>query len=380
MDQNGWKVHTDQNQANECMKISCISCGNAFDFKRMDYLCPKCGGIFDISNFPVLDLDKVDAKRQGLMRYLYIFGLDQKTEPLTLNEGGTRLIEDEFENRRIFHKMESLNPTGSYKDRGSVVLINYLKQNGIKTVVEDSSGNAGASFAAYAALAGIKARIFVPESASGPKRKQIEDYGAELVSIPGPRVNAAKAVRTEADRGVVYASHAYMPMGLLGIATIAFEVFESITEEINSVIIPIGHGGLMLGIMRGYISLLQAGYIYRLPKFVGVQAELCSPVANLLSSIENSRVNSRITIAEGVRVTEPVRGQAVADLIKKNNGMIIRVGEDMILPAFEELKKRGIDVEPTSALTWAGLKLLPDEAKGPVLLIQTGAGYKYQPL
>jgi threonine synthase len=361
------------------MKISCISCGNPFDFKRMNYLCPKCGGIFDIKNFPVIDLDKVDIKKQGLMRYSNIFEFDPKILPVTLTEGGTRLIEDEFNGRKIFHKMESLNPTGSYKDRGSVVLINYLKQNGIETVVEDSSGNAGASFAAYAAVAGIKARIYVPESASGPKRKQIEDYGAELVTIPGPRANAAKAVREEADTGVVYASHAYMPMGLLGIATIAFEVFEASAEEIKSIIVPIGHGGLMLGIMRGYLSLFEAGDIHRLPKFIGVQAELCSPVANLLTLDMNEEINPKTTIAEGIRVTEPVRGQAVADLIKMNNGMIIRVGEEMILPAFNELKLRGIDVEPTSALTWACLKLLPKEVEGPVLLIQTGAGYKYQP-
>lgn len=379
MDQNGWKVHTDRNQANNCMKISCNTCGNPFDFKRMNYLCLKCGGIFDINNFPVLDLEKVDAKQQSLMRYLNIFGLDLMSEPLTLNEGGTSLIEDEVDGRKIFHKMESLNPTGSYKDRGSVVLINYLKQSGINTVVEDSSGNAGASIAAYAALAGIKARIFVPESASGPKRQQIVDYGAELVTIPGPRANAARAVKAEADAGVVYASHAYMPMGLLGIATIAFEVFETLAEEIKSVIAPIGHGGLMLGIMRGYLSLFEAGYIHRLPKFIGVQAALCSPVANLLAPVMNKEINPKTTIAEGIRVTEPVRGQAVADLIKMNNGMIIRVGEEMILPAFNELKLRGIDVEPTSALTWAGLKLLPKDVEGPVLLIQTGAGYKYQP-
>lgn len=379
MDQNGWKVHTDRNQANDSMNISCNTCGSAFDYKQMYYLCPKCGGIFDINNFPVIDLGKIEVNRPGLMRYLEHFGLNPENEPISLGEGGTRLIEDEYRSRKVFHKMESLNPTGSYKDRGTVVLINYLRQNGIETVVEDSSGNAGASFAAYAAMAGIKARIFIPESASGSKRKQIEDFGAELVMIPGPRANAARAVRAEADSGVVYASHAYMPMGLLGIATIAFEIFEATAEDINSVIIPIGHGGLMLGIMRGYISLLEGGYIHRLPKFIGVQAALCSPVANLLSPIANNGIDTQTTIAEGVRVTDPVRGQAVADLIKMNNGMIIRVDEEMILPAFNELKERGIDVEPTSALTWAGLKLLPQEIEGPVLMVQTGAGYKYQP-
>jgi threonine synthase len=92
--------------------------------------------------------------------------------------------------------------------------------------VEDSSGNAGASLAAYTARAGIQAKIFIPESASGPKRKQIEYFGAELALIPGPRVEAAKAVKRATESGLTYASHAYMPFGLTGIATIAYEIAE----------------------------------------------------------------------------------------------------------------------------------------------------------
>ncbi len=116
-----------------------------------------------------------------------------------------------------------------------------------KSAVEDSSGNAGASFAAYAARGGIKARVFIPESASGPKRRQIETYGAELIPVSGPRSAAAEAVEREAQAGEVYASHAYLPFGMAGIATIAYEIFEQLGRAPGTVIAPAGHASLVLG-------------------------------------------------------------------------------------------------------------------------------------
>jgi threonine synthase len=361
------------------MRIACTGCGRDVDQKKMNFLCPDCGGIFDIIHTPALDLGKKEGDSRGVLKYCSYLGLENNEDLVSLGEGGTKIIPDEYQGREIFHKMESQNPTGSYKDRGTVVLINYLKRNHISSVVEDSSGNAGASLAAYAAKANIRAKIFVPDTASGPKRRQIEEFGAELIIVPGPRSNAAKAVRIEAERGVVYASHAYMPMGLLGIATIAFEIYEALGESIRTIIAPVGHGGLMLGIIRGFQALMGAGYISQVPKFIGVQTALVSPVASILNKEKFETGSNLQTIAEGVRVTEPVRGSAVAGFLKMNNGKIIRVEEENILPAFEELALRGVHVEPTSALTWAVLKMLPEEISGPIVLVQTGAGYKYQP-
>jgi threonine synthase len=361
------------------MLIACTQCGKELDQRKMNFLCPVCGGIFDIIHTPALDLKEKDGNNRGVLRFSSYLGLEKNDDLITLGEGGTKLVPDDYQGREIFHKMESQNPTGSYKDRGTVVLVNYLRRNHISSVVEDSSGNAGASLAAYAAKADIRTKIFVPDTASGPKRRQIEEFGAELIPVPGPRSNAAKAVRMEAERGVVYASHAYMPMGLLGIATIAFEIYETIGESAQNIIAPIGHGGLMLGIMRGFQALMKGGYISQLPKFIGVQAARVSPVESLLTGEKYETFSNLQTIAEGVRVTEPIRGRAVANFLSTNNGKIIRVEEENILPAYEELALRGVHVEPTSALTWAALKMLPDEISGPVVLVQTGAGFKYQP-
>jgi threonine synthase len=359
------------------IEITCINCGGNFDRSIMYYVCPNCGGYFDIPVFPKIIDQKISKSESGVMRYRNLLGLDNSTVPITLGEGGTPLVKDNHEGLQIFHKMESLNPTGSYKDRGTVVLVNYLKENNISEIIEDSSGNAGASLAAYATRADIKARIYVPESASGPKRKQIEEYGAGLIAVPGPRGNAAAAVKEEADNGAVYASHAFMPMGMLGIGTIAYELFEALGEGIQTVIVPVGHGGLMLGIMRGFETLLASGYISKLPYFVGVQAKLCSPVADYYNNEENTG-NYQKSIAEGVNVSDPVRGKLITDFIRNNNGMIVTVEEKSILPAYKELALRGIHVEPTSALTWAALKELPSLGNGPHVLIQTGSGLKYQ--
>jgi threonine synthase len=219
----------------------------------------------------------------------------------------------------------------------------------------------------------------VPDCTSGPKRNQIEAYGAQLVSIPGERARAAEAVRQQADKGIVYASHAYLPLGLLGIATIAFELFEELGDAIVNVIMPIGHGGLMLGVMRGFDSLMAAGYISRLPKFIGVQAELCAPVANILDGKSSSIGLSHTTIAEGVRVTDPVRGKEIVNYLKRLKGIILRIKEEQIIASYKDLAKRGIHVEPTSAMVWAALKQLPDEMSGTTVLIQTGSGLKFIP-
>ena len=361
------------------MKILCSNCGSEFDFHTMNYHCSLCGGVFDIIDFPVVNFNEKVKSLPGILKYSNYFVLNGNKKGISLGEGETGLIADRYEDRLVYHKMESLNPTGSYKDRGTVVLVNYLLENNIDFVVEDSSGNAGASLAAYTARAGIKTKIYVPESTSGPKRNQIEAYGAQLVPIPGDRSKAAEAVREQADKGIVYASHAYLPLGLLGIATITFELFEELGDTIRNVIMPVGHGGLMLGVIRGFESLLDAGYISRLPMFIGVQAALCAPVANLLDGKSSSMALSHTTIAEGVRVTDPIRGKAIVNYLKRQESIILRIEEDQILASYVDLAKRGIHVEPTSAMVWAALKQLPDKMDGTTVLIQTGSGLKFIP-
>src|ERR1700690_4037489 len=169
------------------MKTACTSCGQAYPDLGAPYQCPACGGLFDYVEPLIYN------PRHSTVR----------TDSVSLGEGNTPFLSAKISGREIYFKCEYSNPTGSFKDRGTSTLVSFLRSRGVTEAIEDSSGNAGASFAAYAARAGIKARVYVPDSASGPKRKQIEAYGAEFMPVPGPRSKASEAVIQAATAGMV---------------------------------------------------------------------------------------------------------------------------------------------------------------------------------
>ncbi len=176
-------------------EIQCTNCRYNLRLEEQSYQCPNCGGYFDYIAPLEFDARLVDKSQPGLWRYRSSFGLPKDVESVSLGEGNSPLVWDEVDGKKVALKLDYLNPTGSYKDRGTSVLISVLRWQGVKSAIEDSSGNAGASFAAYTSRAGIRGKVFVPASASGPKRHQIEAYGAELVEVRGPRSNAAEALK-----------------------------------------------------------------------------------------------------------------------------------------------------------------------------------------
>ena len=358
--------------------VRCVDCLAPYPETGLPFRCPVCGGIYDFDGPPEFEPGKVEKNLSGYWRYRHAFSLVDNAPIITLGEGNTPLIWLEDGNQSVGLKMEHLNPTGSYKDRGSAVLVSQLIGRGAIQAVEDSSGNAGASFAAYAARGGLKARVFVPETASGPKRVQIESVGAELIPVPGPRSEAARAVLTEAENGVPYASHAYLPFGLAGIASIAYEIWEEIGGVPGTIIAPVGHGGLLLGIVRGFAALKKANLIDRVPYYVAVQAEICAPmVAASLGGMEAMQsITEGPTIAEGVRVRWPVRVNAILNEIDPQERTVIGINDDELLQAFRYLPKQGIHVEPTSALVWAAYTKLHRNLPAPVIMILTGSGLK----
>jgi threonine synthase len=359
--------------------VICSNCGREYPAQGLPYRCPLCGGVYDFGAPLVYAPGEVKPDLPRMWRYRETFGLPEDAPVVTLGEGSTPLITDEAFGRKVAFKLEYLNPTGSYKDRATCVTASFLLNRGIREVVEDSSGNAGASLAGYAARAGIKARIFVPAYASGPKRKQIEAYGADLVPIDGPRSAAAEAVRQEAETGAVYASHAYLPFGMAGVATIAYELFEQIGGAPGTVIAPAGHGSLLLGIMRGFEALANAGLIRQTPAYIGVQAAACAPIWAVFATgaMGLSRITEGETLAEGVRVRHPMRADAMLKSMVNGKDRVIAVEETRILPAREQLARRGFYVEPTSAIVWEALEQMAGELAEPVVLILSGSGYKY---
>jgi threonine synthase len=327
---------------------------------------------------PVFDPSKILAENPGIWKYRHTFGLPDAQKDVSLGEGNTPLVWANAFGREIALKCEYLNPTGSFKDRGSAVLTGFLCSMGVQEAIEDSSGNAGASFAAYAARAGISARIFVPDSASGPKRKQIAMYGANLVRIMGPRSNAAEAALHAADKGAVYGSHAYLPFNIPGYATLAYELVEQLGRAPGTVVVPVGQGGLFLGLLRGFMNLVKGGVIERIPKLIGVQALACAPLWTLFAygSVAFGLSGEVPTVAEGIRVRYPVRGDVIMRLSAAYGLEFIAVDEEKIIAGRDRLAQLGFYIEPTSAVVWDALEQGISGWNDPVVAILTGSGLK----
>ena len=360
------------------MNVQCTNCCQPYPETGVPYRCETCGGLYDFEGSWCFDSMTQENGQPGIWRYRSTFGLPEDAPIISLGEGNTPVVWAEAHGRKIAFKCESLNPSGSFKDRGSATLVSFLRSRDVTDAVEDSSGNAGASFAAYAARAEIRARVFVPEAASGPKRAQIAAYGAEVVPVPGPRTNAAEAVRRAAEGEAVYASHAYLPFNIPGYATLAYELVEQLGGEPGTVIIPAGQGGLILGVQRGFQALAKAEMISQLPRLVGVQARVCAPLWALASygPAGLQWVSEGQTLAEGIRVRYPVRGDAVIQAVELSGGMFLAVDEEDILSGRDELARRGLYVENTSAVVWKALELVRGKVPEPVVAVLTGSGLK----
>ena len=357
--------------------IRCLGCEAPYPQSGFPHLCPECGGLYDFAE-PLKYTTASQSDARSLWRYRETFPLHAQVKGVSLGEGNTPLVPYDFKGRQVFFKCEYLNPTGSFKDRGTTVLVSAISSQKINRVVDDSSGNAGASLAAYAARAGMEARIFIPSYASGPKRKQMEAYGAELESIPGPRSAASEAVREAVAAGETYASHVYLPHGIAGMATAAFEIFEQLGRPPGSVITPVGQGTLLIGLGRGFRALLEAGLIRTLPKLIAVQAEACAPVWKKYTRGQSSleEITEGETIAEGIRIKEPIRVEAVLEEIERSKGMVVAVDEDEIKDGRVTLARMGLYVEPTSSVVWPALEQTIGRLEQPVVAILTGSGLK----
>ncbi|MFN2149347.1 MAG: pyridoxal-phosphate dependent enzyme [Anaerolineales bacterium] len=359
--------------------LVCTNCRRLYPKDSLPYRCPHCGGIYDFEDPFSISLAGLSRDHvEGIGRFRDSFPLANQGRWVSLGEGSTPLVSLEREGRTVHFKCEGCNPTGSFKDRGSAVLVSALFEAGIDQVIEDSSGNAGSSLAAYAARAGIKARIFVPEYASGPKRAQIEAYGAELVPIPGQRVDVAEAAHQAAQSGIFYASHAYLPHGLAGMATIAYEIFEQLGSAPEAVVVPVGQGTLLLGMWRGFQALQRAGWIEEPPRLVGVQALACAPLYAVFTTGATGlgMVREGETLAEGIRILNPLRGDAILKAVADSGGWMEAVDEAAIRTARNALGASGLYVEPTSAVVWAARDAVFERISGEIVMVLTGSGLK----
>ncbi len=319
----------------------------------------------------------------SLWRYRSTFPINADTPPITLNEGITPILPLYPSDASHYVKLDYLCPTGSYKDRGASVLITYLKSLDVTEIVEDSSGNAGAALAAYAARAGIRCTIYCPETTSKSKLNQISAYGAELELILGNRMATTEAVKKVA-QNTCYASHNWHPVFLEGTKTIAFEIIEQLHGlSPTHVICPVGFGSIYLGLYIGFKELYDAGIIEHLPRLLGVQPETCCPIYNAYRNRTPTitRMSQTApTLAEGITAELPIRADQILDTIRNTNGAFTTVNDTDIRTGQKELAERGIYVEPTSAVIIKAYQKFQQEgiinSGGTTVSILTGSGLK----
>lgn len=358
-------------------ELHCGSCG-AYPSDLAPWQCPTCGSPLDLDLPPAEPATFARAATDGVWRYRDWL---PNVDPVRLGEPRTALVELPDDARTVFAKLEGGLPTGSFKDRGTAVTVSWLRARGVGEIIVDSSGNAGASFAAYAARAGLRARVFVPTDASPAKLVQVRAHGAIVITVPGPRSAAGDAARAALDGAgpdVAYASHLWQPAFLAGTATFAYEVFEQLGRRApDAVIAPLGGGTLLLGAHLGFRRLCEAGLIDRVPRLVGVQSVACAPLARAFRAGEPDAVavDPGVTIAEGIRIARPPRSQQILAAIRETGGDIVEVSDDDIRRSLRELIALGLFVEPTSAVAHAGLAR-SSRVGETVILALTGHGLK----
>lgn len=361
-------------------KLRCRLCNQPVDWPPPSARCPRpsCRGPLQPRSNIVFDPSLIEPSLQGMWRYGHLLP-PMPNNPVTLGEGFTPLLNDRIDQLQFYVKNESLNPTGSYKDRGAALLVNCVAPGQI--VIDDSSGNAGAALAAYAARAGLHARVYVPARAPKAKRDQILRYGAELFAIPGTRSDVTLAAEAAAqESGVFYASHVWHPGYAIAMQTIAWEIWEQLGGRAPDwVILPVGNGSLLRGVRWGFRSLQKGKRIRNLPRLVAVQAANCAPLcAHSRGAYDPVTFKARRTIADGVAIAHPPMLEAMWSAVQKTKGMVIAVPEADIRPACDALARRGFFAEPTAALPFAALSQLqgvihPDDT---TVLILTGHGFK----
>jgi threonine synthase len=327
-----------------------------------------------------VEVDYAPPSRPGttFQRYGHLYPYFGGAEVVSLGEVETPLVKTGVASL----KLESLLPTGSFKDRGSCALLTgtqrELLQRGVGRVKEDSSGNAGASIAAYSARAGVRCQVYVPTAVSGPKALQIQMYGADLVRVPGSRSDVTRAAQAET-AGAVYLGHIWHPYFRDGMRTLAYELFEQTEGHLpESVFLPVSAGTLLLGFISGLQHLKSSGSIRELPLVVACQTLAVSPLYSSMKGKEYLQPQTVETVADALVSTSPPLLDQMVTKLKEVGGDSEVATESEVLAGWKGLAKMGFYVEPSSAVAFACLKKRRSEGAQwrDSVVILTGSGLK----
>ncbi len=319
-------------------------------------------------------------RRGVLARWAEVLPLTPETPRITLGEGDTPLvrsaaIERELGVDELWFKLESSNPTGSFKDRGMVVAVAKAMERGAKAVLCASTGNTSASAAAYAARCGLRASIFVPHGrVAAGKLAQAVAFGARIVEIEGSFDDALTLARTIAEKHPIALVNSVNPDRIEGQKTAAYEICESLGDAPDALAIPVGNAGNITAYWKGFCECAERGYASIHPRMLGFQAAGAAPI------VRGAPVEDPQTVATAIRIGNPASWKPAEKARDESQGLIDAVTDEEILDAYRLLAgKEGLFVEPASAASVAGLRKLEREGAlrgGRVVAVLTGSGLK----
>lgn len=343
--------------------------------------CSPTGNPLMLTPLPGITARDVDFSKRSIWRYHAALPLPVEA-PISMGEGCTPLVDAEYSGTHCAFKLEWFSPTGSFKDRGTSVMLSLLRQQGVRAVLEDSSGNGGASVAGYGAAGGLATTILVPEATSPAKIAQMKAYGAKVELVPGPREATEAAAIAMASR-IFYASHNWHPFFLQGTKTLGYELWEDLGFKApDNIVLPASAGSSLLGCYIAFKELMASGEIERLPKFFVSQPANCAPLHTSFEAgaLDYVECEFAITVAEGTAIKRPLRLVQMLEAIRQSNGKTIAIDEQAIVEASLQLARKGLYVEPTSAQAAAAFSRLVESGdilkSEQTVVILTGTGLK----
>ena len=375
-------------------QLQCMTCGRiCADMGAA--ACPRDGGFLDV----LYDSPEIPLRGElpGIWRFAAHLPLTDPAHIVSLGEGDTPLLRSARLGAgmglpQLYFKNEGLNPTGSYKDRIASVGISLMRQLGMPAWVAISSGNAGASLSAYGTRAGVDGYLFTLERAPRAKIGQIVAYGPQLMSVRG--LGYDPQVELETWRSVpricainnwlmLITARRYSPQSMEGVKTIAYEICQQLQGDAPDVVyVPVGGGGLLSCIWKGFREWRAAGHIDRLPRMVAIQPEGCDPITQAWREGRAVEPLDDCTSAvSGIILTAPPDGDLVLNDLHESGGWALSIADEVTYQCQAELASReGLFVEPAAAVTWAAVKadLAAGRLKGheKVVCVLTGIGFK----
>ena len=378
----------------------CSVCKAEFAPDEVTYTCPSDGGNLDI----IFDYDSINKKispdsittsqEASIWRYLPLLPVDDPgfAGSALHSVGWTPVytpdvLAKELSLEELWIKDDGRNPTASFKDRASAVVVARAKEINVDVIVTASTGNAGAALAGMAAAAHHQAIIFAPKTAPPAKIAQLLVFGSRVFLVDGNYDQAFDLSIEAANKFGWYCRNTgYNPFTAEGKKTAAYEIWEQVIAKQNlkkqlCVFVSVGDGNIISGIHKGFKDLLALGWIDQIPRIFGIQSEGSSAIANAFDvGTEVITPVQATTLADSISVDQPRDGLRALRAATQTNGEYVKVSDEAILQAIARLGREGIFAEPAAATAYAGLQRAVADgliaADDPVLVLSTGSGLK----